>query len=122
MEVLKNSKIKQALKGKSVEYIYNLSYIVKKQKLSVKDTLELIKKPDREVLFNRVEFASIAQQQEERDEYLCSPPKLEEGLFKCSACGSKKTYSYGKQTRSADEATTVFVTCGNCGKKWIINS
>ena len=38
--------------------------------------------------------------------------------FTCSFCHSKKTSYYEMQTRSADEPTTIFITCLNCGKKW----
>jgi transcription elongation factor S-II len=41
-----------------------------------------------------------------------------EGMFECGRCKSKKTSYYQKQTRSADEPMTTFVTCNNCGKKW----
>mmetsp|Transcript_11686 Transcript_11686/g.23023 ORF Transcript_11686/g.23023 Transcript_11686/m.23023 type:complete len:304 (+) Transcript_11686:118-1029(+) len=39
------------------------------------------------------------------------------GLYICK-CGSKKTTHYQKQTRSADEPMTVFVSCLTCGKRW----
>jgi len=39
-------------------------------------------------------------------------------MFKCENCGSRKTTFYQKQTRSADEPMTTFVTCVECGKKW----
>ena len=38
--------------------------------------------------------------------------------FTCSLCHSNKTSYYEMQTRSADEPTTIFITCLNCGKKW----
>ncbi|KAG5185244.1 transcription factor S-II-domain-containing protein [Tribonema minus] len=41
-----------------------------------------------------------------------------EGMFECGRCKSKKTHYYQKQTRSADEPMTTFVTCLHCGKKW----
>lgn len=59
----------------------------------------------------------------ERDEYLLNPIKVEEGLFTCDNCGSKRTYSFAKQTRGGDEKTTIFVSCANlhdCGKQWRI--
>jgi len=39
-------------------------------------------------------------------------------MFTCGRCKSKKCTYYEMQTRSADEPTTVFVTCLNCGKNW----
>lgn len=40
------------------------------------------------------------------------------GVFQCGKCGSWKTKHTEAQTRSADEAMTVFVLCYNCGKSW----
>lgn len=41
-------------------------------------------------------------------------------LYTCPirACRSKKCTYYEMQTRSADEPTTVFITCLDCGKNW----
>ena len=57
---------------------------------------------------------------EERNEFILNPFKIEEGVFECYHCGSKKTFSISKQTRSGDEATTVFVRCAEikCNKSW----
>lgn len=39
-------------------------------------------------------------------------------LFECPRCCERKCTHYELQTRSADEATTVFVSCVACGHKW----
>lgn len=101
------------MEGKKTELKYNKAYLRFKK-------IEL--KEDDDILFNPTIFGEIYKQQQERDNMLSNPPKLEEGLYKCKFCGSKETFSYGKQTRSADEPMTVFVTCGKCGKKWTINT
>lgn len=41
-----------------------------------------------------------------------------QGLFECGKCHSRKTTNYQKQTRSADEPMTVFVSCLNCRNRW----
>ena len=43
-----------------------------------------------------------------------------DGAVSCSKCGSSKVFQQHKQTRSADEATTIFYTCANkdCRKRW----
>lgn len=46
------------------------------------------------------------------------PVEAVKGLFKCTKCGSEETISSQKQTRSADEPMTIFITCLKCGKKW----
>ena len=44
--------------------------------------------------------------------------KASTDMFTCGRCKSKQCTYYEMQTRSADEPTTVFVTCLNCGKNW----
>jgi transcription elongation factor S-II len=39
-------------------------------------------------------------------------------MFTCKKCRSKKCSYYELQTRSADEPTTIFITCLDCGKNW----
>lgn len=39
-------------------------------------------------------------------------------MYTCKKCKSKKCTYYELQTRSADESTSVFVTCLDCGKNW----
>ncbi len=39
------------------------------------------------------------------------------GTIKCRRCGSDKTEYTLVQTRSADEGSTVFLYCNNCGKR-----
>lgn len=48
------------------------------------------------------------------------PEKMEQpdGLFKCGKCKSYKTEYSERQTRSADEPTTKFCYCHNCGHRW----
>ena len=43
------------------------------------------------------------------------PEEYEDGMFKCSKCKSMKTTYVEKQTRSADEPMTLFITCRMCG-------
>ena len=38
--------------------------------------------------------------------------------FECPCCTERKCVHYELQTRSADEATTIFVTCVACGHRW----
>ena len=41
-----------------------------------------------------------------------------DGAATCSKCKSKKTSYVSMQTRSADEPTTLFFACHDCGKRW----
>ena len=36
----------------------------------------------------------------------------------CPKCGHKEAYFWTSQTRSGDEASTLFMNCLVCGKKW----
>ena len=51
------------------------------------------------------------------------PPTTEESQVKCNNCARKglnafNTSYYEKQTRSADEPTTIYASCNTCGKTW----
>ena len=39
---------------------------------------------------------------------------LEDSMYKCPKCGSRKVTNFAMQTRSADEPMTVFCTCLKC--------
>ena len=43
---------------------------------------------------------------------------IEEGIFQCYKCKSRKTTYYSLQTRSADEPMTNFITCMECKNRW----
>ena len=45
-------------------------------------------------------------------------PEAMTDMFKCGRCKQKKCTYYELQTRSADEAMTIFITCVNCGNRW----
>lgn len=67
------------------------------------------------------EYVRVHAQQEEEDVFLTNPLEVEEGVIEC-VCGSKYTISYQRQTRSADEGSTTYVECVECGKKWRFNN
>jgi DNA-directed RNA polymerase subunit M/transcription elongation factor TFIIS len=48
------------------------------------------------------------------------PVKVEEGIYKCKKCQSKKTHSYSVQLRRSDEPPTIFISCLNpvCRYEW----
>jgi transcription elongation factor S-II len=39
-------------------------------------------------------------------------------MFKCGKCKKRECTYYELQTRSGDEATTIFIRCINCGNSW----
>jgi transcription elongation factor S-II len=62
-------------------------------------------------------FDDMKMRQDEQDEFVQNPFEVEEGVLECK-CGSKRVYSYQKQTRGSDEPSTTFAECVACGKKW----
>lgn len=64
-------------------------------------------------------WASIIEKRKLNAEFLYSKrPESYTTLYTCSCCKNKKVSYYQLQTRSADEAMTVFYTCVECGHKW----
>jgi transcription elongation factor S-II len=41
-------------------------------------------------------------------------------MFKCGRCKKRECSYYELQIRSADESSTIFVSCLNCGNRWRI--
>jgi len=68
--------------------------------------------------YQHVNFESIKQCLEEEQNFIENPPVVEEGVIECGKCKSKRTFSFNKQTRSGDEAVTVFVRCADCGHQF----
>ncbi len=67
--------------------------------------------------YDHPSFAAVARAIDEQNHFLAKPFEIAEGVLKCK-CGSIRVFSYTKQTRSADEATTVFAQCAECKRKW----
>lgn len=63
-------------------------------------------------------FVEAKFNMKERNEFITKPCDVDEGIFTCRKCNSKKTYSYSRQVRSSDEAIAVFVSCAICEFKW----
>ena len=59
------------------------------------------------------------EEQEKREiSNMQEPPSVEEGMFTCRKCSSKKTQSYSVQLRRSDEPATIFIQCMKCGSNW----
>jgi DNA-directed RNA polymerase subunit M/transcription elongation factor TFIIS len=79
---------------------------------------DIVKRLDKkQTSWNNPVFYSFQKQINEQNEFIKKPFEVEEGVLECS-CGSKKVFSYSKQTRSADEPMTTFAECIMCKKKW----
>ena len=66
----------------------------------------------------RNEVSNLAEVMEWKEEHLRSTIKN----FKCPKCGYDKAHLETRQTRSADEGMTHFITCLKCGKMKKIGS
>jgi len=62
-------------------------------------------------------FNEIESRIQEQNDYLVHPFEVEEGVLECK-CGSKRVYSYQRQSRSSDEPMTTFAQCVACNSRW----
>jgi DNA-directed RNA polymerase subunit M/transcription elongation factor TFIIS len=65
---------------------------------------------------NGIKFKDASHKFEKESEVIKNPFPVTESSEPCPKCGSERTLTFFKQTRSADEATTVSIFCGKCGK------
>lgn len=98
---------------------------VKNSKLNTNDVYEVVGNIiNKTPLFENIHFKSKCFQKyiKEEEEYLnfLNCPEVDEGIYQCNKCKSKKIYKFSKQTRAGDESTTVFAMCTSCKNKWII--
>ena len=72
----------------------------------------------RDIECKKISAASLAFLSEHTQEEAVLENDVEDGIFQCRKCGSKKTSYYSLQTRSADEPMTNFITCIQCKNRW----
>lgn len=70
--------------------------------------------------YNHESYQTYRHILKEEDDFIENPPSVDEGVNQCLKCKSFRTFSFTKQTRSSDEAATVFVRCTECGFKFKI--
>ena len=63
-------------------------------------------------------WQALIQQKMKRDAQTATTMQASTDMFMCRACKSRKYVYYELQTRSADEPSTIFITCLDCGKNW----
>jgi len=93
-----------------------INYISNGYKL--KDIFQIIK--ENKLNWNNESFKQIKYNEEEENNFIIKPFEIEEGVLQCK-CGSKRVFSFQKQTRGADEPSTTFAECAQCKKSWIYN-
>jgi transcription elongation factor S-II len=69
--------------------------------------------------FNPSRWKEMLEQKMKRDanKYSTNIEAMTE-MFTCKKCKSKRCTYYELQTRSADEPSTIFISCLDCGKHW----
>lgn len=101
-----------------ISIIYQVVNDITYSKLKLSTILDNIKK--NKYSWNHDCFKEMILEEEEQDEFITNPFEVVEGIIQCN-CGSKRVYSYSKQTRSNDEAATTFSQCLSCKQKWKTN-
>jgi len=81
----------------------------------LKDTLNDIK--NLKVNWKHSSLIEYIQEEIEQDNFIIQPFEIVEGITECK-CGSKRVYSFTKQTRGGDEISTTFNECLSCKSKW----
>jgi DNA-directed RNA polymerase subunit M/transcription elongation factor TFIIS len=99
------------------EYIRNIFQVVQELK-NGKDRNEVLNNiKKKKIGWNHTCFDKISIALQEQDDFVMNPFEIEEGALECR-CGSKRVFSYSKQTRSCDEPMTTFAQCMSCKSKW----
>lgn len=83
---------------------------------SLKEFFSTIKK--KKFGYEHSNYDIIRREVKEEEDFIMNPPVVDEGVIQCNKCKSNRTISFNKQTRSGDEAVTVFVRCVDCGAQF----
>ena len=103
---------------KSSNYLLSIFEIINdiKTGLKLNDILSNIKKSN--IGWNHESLKDAIFEEEEQNNFIIQPFEVYEGVLSCK-CGSKRVYSYQKQSRSADEPMSTYATCMSCKSKWV---
>ena len=72
----------------------------------------------RKILRNHPNFYQLSLDEHEQNNFIIKPFEVEEGISICKKCGSKRVFSYQKQSRSSDEPSTTYCECVACRSRW----
>lgn len=75
-------------------------------------------KKDINMGWNHPVFYNVMCRIKEQDDFILKPFEVEEGVIECR-CGSKRVFSYSKQSRSADEPMSTYAQCMQCKATWV---
>ena len=98
-----------------INNIYQTILDIKRNK-NLSDILNNIKKGN--LQFKHPELNSLLLEEKEQDNFIIKPFEIEEGVLQCK-CGSRKVFSYQKQSRGGDESSSTYAECTSCKSKWV---
>ena len=90
----------------------NFLAFIKENKKDLKDVFGYLK--NSKLGLDHSDFLEVSKKIEETDTFMNKPFDVEEGTVDCKRCKSKRTMTYGKQLRGADESTSVITYCVEC--------
>jgi DNA-directed RNA polymerase subunit M/transcription elongation factor TFIIS len=104
--------------GDLKEIIYELCFMQEEYGKNIDSVLE-----NEKISFRHENFQDVAKKIDELDHFQDNPfESVKEGTEICKSCGSYRTITYSKNTRSSDEGATVFCKCVDCGHRAVYNS
>ena len=98
--------------SESIDLIYEMAFEIKENKKELKDVFGYLK--NSKLGLDHSDFLEVSKKIEETDTFMNKPFDVEEGSVDCKRCKSKRTMTYGKQLRGADESTSVITYCIEC--------
>lgn len=116
IRILENKIFKISDENESVykQIIFQLIVDIRNGK-KLKELLEDLKQ--NKVHWKHQSLNEYIDEEVEQDNFIIQPFEIVEGITECK-CGSKRVYSFTKQTRGGDESSTTFNECLNCKSKW----
>lgn len=101
------------------KYLLNIYQIINdiKKGNKLKDLLNSLR--NNKINWKHDFYKEIENEEVEQNNFIENPFEIEEGVLECNKCGSKRVFSYQKQSRSADEPMSTYATCVACKSKWI---
>ena len=100
------------------DYIANVYEVINDIKSGVNLATILKNIKDAKTGWKHHSLHDIILEEEEQNNFIIQPFEVYEGVLTCK-CGSKRVYSYQKQSRSADEPMSTYANCMACGNKWV---
>ena len=101
------------------EYVELLYQVVNDILVNKTDSAKIMSNlEDRKILRNHPDFYQLSLDENEQNNFIIKPFEVEEGISTCKKCGSKRVFSYQKQSRSSDEPSTTYCECVACRSRW----